>query len=125
MSTIIITVIVTLVVLYIIGLFIPEKPIDEKTSAAKKAPDLIKNQLSFQRGIVVFIKYKNLKGEVSERKITINSIEDLGGDYMLYTICHKSSARRNFKLSRVIELTDIESGEVHDTFEGIKSAIMY
>ena len=119
MSTIIITVIVTLVVLYIIGLFIPEKPVD------KKPPDVIKNDLSFQRGLVVFIKYKNLKGEVSERKITINSIEDLGGDYMLYSICHKSSATRNFKLSRVIELTDIESGEVYDTFEGIKSAIMY
>lgn len=64
------------------------------------------------------IAYKDAQGQKSERRITMYSISPtLDDDYMIRAYCHERNAQRTFKLSRITELTDIETGEVFDNPE--------
>lgn len=59
------------------------------------------------------IAYKDVQGQESERRITMYSINPtIDGDYIIKAFCHERKAQRTFKLSRITELTDIETGEV-------------
>ncbi|SFN99151.1 NINE protein [Salegentibacter flavus] len=64
------------------------------------------------------IAYKDAQGQKSERRITMYSINPtIDDDYMIKAYCHERNAQRTFKLSRITELTDIETGEVFDNPE--------
>lgn len=64
------------------------------------------------------IAYKDAQGQNSVRRITMYSINPtIDDDYMIKAYCHERKAQRTFKLSRIKEVTDIETGEVFDNPE--------
>jgi hypothetical protein len=64
---------------------------------------------------MIFITYKNAKGEISQRRITVDRIETKeDGDCCLKSYCHEREELRDFLLSRIIEISDISTGEVID-----------
>lgn len=64
--------------------------------------------------VYVAIKYVDSKGATSNRAVTINKIEANEGDFNIWAYCHSRRAVRQFKMSRIVEVIDPESGEVHD-----------
>ena len=59
-----------------------------------------------------FIKYKDYNGRISQRRITVIDIAPYGhDDFYLESFCHERKADRTFKLSRVDEIIDLETGE--------------
>lgn len=57
--------------------------------------------------------YRDGKGKKTERDITTTKIgEDFDDDIMLLAYCHKRKANRSFFASRMIELIDLDTGEV-------------
>ncbi len=68
---------------------------------------------SIKLNSIIQIVYIDAQGQRSQRRITMYSInETLDHDYMIQAYCHERGAQRTFKLSRITELTDIETGEV-------------
>jgi TM2 domain-containing membrane protein YozV/uncharacterized tellurite resistance protein B-like protein len=59
------------------------------------------------------ISYSDAKGQRSERRITIKTIQKTyDDDYIITAYCHEKKAQRSFKLSRIDKLVDMETGEV-------------
>ena len=57
--------------------------------------------------------YKDGSGKITERDIsTIRIGEDFNNDIMLLAHCHKRNAKRSFFVSRMLDLIDLETGEV-------------
>ncbi len=57
--------------------------------------------------------YKDGSGKITERDIsTIRIGEDFDNDIMLLAYCHKRNAKRSFFVSRMLDLIDLETGEV-------------
>jgi TM2 domain-containing membrane protein YozV len=65
-----------------------------------------------QLNTLAFISYKDAQGQESDRRVTIKSIYQIHDDYMISAHCHEREAHRTFKLSRIKQLTDIETGEI-------------
>ena len=79
------------------------------------SPEIVKKKEFFNVmpiNILIFIKYKDAKGEISERRVTIRHINNRSdGDCDLFSYCHEREDFRTFLLSRVLEITDIKTGE--------------
>jgi hypothetical protein len=58
--------------------------------------------------------YRDAKDAVSGRCVTIRTLLDQGTDVRITALCHLRTALRMFMASRVIEVTDLVTGEVHD-----------
>ena len=59
------------------------------------------------------ISYTDAQGLKSVRRITVRTIFKTGdNDYSIDAHCHERKAERTFKLSRISELVDIETGEI-------------
>lgn len=63
-------------------------------------------------GESVVLHYRDARGKVSVRRITINGVEE---NY-IKCYCHERKAPRNFKIDRIISVADFD-GEIFDNFE--------
>lgn len=63
-----------------------------------------------------YIRYENARGEESERRITCQKVaRAVGGlDLMVTAFCHEAGALRQFRVDRIAELVDLETGELVD-----------
>ncbi len=60
-----------------------------------------------------FILYEDAKGERSEREIFVSSIKkNKAGNKIVYAQCKSANAIRSFRLDRIIEAVDLETGEI-------------
>jgi TM2 domain-containing membrane protein YozV/uncharacterized tellurite resistance protein B-like protein len=86
-------------------IYLPKADILEKS-------ELIKNSESIKLNSLAHINYTDASGQKSERRITLHSIcSTYGNDYMIQAYCHEREAERSFKLSRISQITDMETGE--------------
>lgn len=63
--------------------------------------------------LALFIAYENAKGERSQRRITVRQLIGHPPELIL-AYCHERRAARNFRLDRIIEAMDPETGEIYD-----------
>lgn len=76
--------------------------------------DLPENVYSVPLNIIAQITYKDAQGQISQRRITMQSVsKDYDNDYSIYSYCHEKQAQRTFKLSRISKIVDIETGELY------------
>lgn len=97
---------------------VPTHPLP--TTTVTKEPPL---KVSIPGKLTVQVQYNGNKG-VSNREITINSVKQQENDYILYAYCHNSKGLRSFRLSRVMQMSDVETGEVYDDFVGKLASYM-
>lgn len=74
--------------------------------------DLVDNETIDLIDSIILIEYKDAKGNVSTRRITIKKIDTSKADPLLKAYCHERKAARSFKISRISEIVDIETGEI-------------
>lgn len=68
----------------------------------------------------LFISYKNSKGEVSERRISIKTVSrSSAGHIMIGAYCYERKAFRHFRADRIVEAIDLATGEIIDTQDAI------
>ena len=61
------------------------------------------------------ITYIDSKGQKSERRITILSVsQTLNDNYIIKAYCHEKKSQRTFRLERIQQLTDMETGEIFE-----------
>ncbi|MDY7395572.1 NINE protein [Aureibaculum sp. 2210JD6-5] len=61
------------------------------------------------------IIYIDSKDQKSERRITMNSVsQTANNDYVIKGYCHEKKAQRTFRLTRIQQLTDMETGEIFE-----------
>lgn len=58
--------------------------------------------------------YSDARNQLSGRCVTLQSIKEEIADLRLWAYCHMRSAMRGFVASRVVEATDLSTGEVHE-----------
>lgn len=58
--------------------------------------------------------YSDAKAQLSGRCVTLQSIKEELADIRVWAFCHMRTAMRSFVGSRVVEVTDLSTGEVHD-----------
>ncbi|UOX33691.1 TerB family tellurite resistance protein [Flavobacterium sediminilitoris] len=63
---------------------------------------------------LVIIGYIDLKKNFSKRRITIKKIIKNSNDFLINSFCHERNSIRSFKLSRITELVDLETGEIFE-----------
>ncbi len=93
---------------------------DENKYENKKSPEKYKFELLGEHNntklkALVYILYVDTKRQSSRREIKIilfNSMKN--GDYKIRAFCHKRNSIRTFRLSRIVELTDLATGEIYD-----------
>lgn len=80
----------------------------------KEIGELSDDILKLKLNTIVQLTYCDAKNQQSVRKVTIKSLYQLfdGKDYFLDAFCHEKKAQRTFKLSRIVSLVDIETGEI-------------
>ncbi|MBV7408185.1 WYL domain-containing protein [Maritimibacter sp. DP1N21-5] len=59
------------------------------------------------------IEYRDSKGQVTRRHVTMRTIEEYDGNHILRAYCHERKAMRSFRTDRVICLID-QDGEIED-----------
>lgn len=62
--------------------------------------------------ILCFLHYRDNQGQESKRRVTINQLVPWNDEYALLAYCHERQAHRTFKISGIISLADIETGEI-------------
>jgi predicted DNA-binding transcriptional regulator YafY len=63
---------------------------------------------------MVYIDYANAKGFSSTRTITILGVNTSIKDFVVTAHCHERNAMRTFKLSRIVDIVDINTGEIFE-----------
>lgn len=63
------------------------------------------------------LKYRDVKGQVSERMVTCQHVKGFGGLTNVMAFCHERQALREFRIDRMIELACAMTGEVFDPQE--------
>lgn len=77
--------------------------------------DDLKIEPSDLSGISMGIQYCDTKGNVSNRRITCLSVKPKpNGDYYIYAKCHERKHFRSFLYSRITEIIDWDTGEIHE-----------
>lgn len=62
------------------------------------------------RGTVIFMQYSDAKGEISKRRVRIESIDEV----YLKGFCFYRNEKRTFKIDGIQSIVDMNSGEVSD-----------
>ncbi len=61
---------------------------------------------------LLFLKYSDARGAISERRITTRFLRRSGdGGLAVFSFCHERQAYRTFLVSRMLEIIDLETGE--------------
>lgn len=64
--------------------------------------------------MVFHLLYQDARQQISGRCVTLQTVKEELTDVRLWAFCHFRSAMRGFMASRVVEATDLSTGEVHD-----------
>ncbi len=83
---------------------------DEQDERAEGAPEAVGEPLTLS----LFIRYRNAAGEQSQRRITVRHVTGNPPTNLL-AFCHERRAARSFRIDRISEIIDPETGEVIDT----------
>lgn len=68
------------------------------------------------------LKYIDRNGGITQRDITVNGISMYDGDGSIEAYCHLRKGQRTFKMERITECIDLETGEfVDDAYRHLKS----
>ena len=59
-------------------------------------------------GNTIRLRYKDSKGDISNREITPKKIQEWGGHYYLKAYCHRNCEDRTFKIDRIISINGEE-----------------
>jgi hypothetical protein len=86
-----------------------EDDIDE-IEAAELAEEVEEDDL----GEYLVIRYVNVKGEESTRRITVHRFSRRDGLTYIHAYCHERRAARQFRSDRIESVIDVETGEVLD-----------
>ena len=78
--------------------------IDDPQSKSQVAPD------STLEGTVIFLQYSDASGELSKRRVRIESIDDT----YLKGFCFLRNEKRTFIIDRIQSITDLNSGEIFE-----------
>lgn len=63
-------------------------------------------------GLTFILRYKDSKGQETQRRITCKRFEVLAGKPYLAAYCFERQAFRSFRADRIVELTDLSTGEI-------------
>ncbi len=85
--------------------------------------DLLQPPIADFLGLALMIDYVDSKGEESRRRITINAVEDNGGNLLVHAYCYERKAKRTFRADRIVSATDLASGVIVDDPQAIIRAI--
>lgn len=88
-----------------------QRAVDLPDSDAMDATDTTRDASS---GWAAFLTYRDSAGQVSERRITCRSISGEGQPVYFSGYCHERKAPRTFRIDRVVELVDYDTGELVD-----------
>jgi len=64
--------------------------------------------------ILFHLIYHDAKGDYSGRVVTLRSVRQEVGEVRIGTLCHWRNGFRAFLASRIVEVTDLATGEVHE-----------
>lgn len=98
-----------------------------RTAVLTKADDVsgnIDSENDEVGGLAWFIEYEDSSGDISERRITIRSVFEKSKVYYINAFCHERGAFRQFRLDRVVEATDLATGEVLDDYPDIEKRLI-
>lgn len=71
---------------------------------------------------LLLLSYTDARGRSSVRRVTVRRVTYKNGEAWLGCYCHERKAHRTFRVDRIVELVDLESGEViEDTVEMFKA----
>lgn len=65
-------------------------------------------------GYSCILAYQSAKGAISQRQVSCTKIERAAGVDYLRAFCHVRQANRTFRISRVVQIIDLHTGEVID-----------
>lgn len=65
-------------------------------------------------GLPILIAYKDSKGNQSQRLVTCQRLDRAADTLYLWGFCHHRLAVRQFRVDRIVEVADAETGEVSD-----------
>lgn len=82
---------------------------DEPDVAAPTSVNLVAEPIS---GFACFILYRSANGAETFRSITCHRIEMADGSFVIRALCHKRERPRAFRVDRIIEVADFQTGEV-------------
>jgi hypothetical protein len=79
-----------------------------------------------QSARLALIEYRDINGNRSTRRITIQSVFPKNGDFAITAFCHERQAQRTFIASRIATIADPFTGEIHDDPIGfIKQFVLF
>jgi len=98
----------------------PEPKTRERTSKPKGDFQVIKfddggelrYRIIFDVNKRVLLRYENSDGDVTNREVTTIQVQKRENAWYLYAYCHLREEPRHFRIARIRELVDLESGEV-------------
>lgn len=96
----------------------PALPADRVVKLSEEDPETEQAAAEIADSIssALFISYKNSKGEVSERRISVKTVNrSSSGNIMVGAYCYERRAFRHFRADRIIEAVDLATGEIIDT----------
>lgn len=64
--------------------------------------------------VAYHLLYQDSRGAISARCVTVRSLQDEFGEVRLRAFCHLRRQLRSFITSRIVEATDLATGEVHE-----------
>lgn len=98
--------------------FLISRASTELTSNSTEGDAEVENQDDplFQETLpfLVMLKYRNYEGIYSERVIEIKKVAPKATDFKFGGFCHNSRLFKTFLASRIIEISDLNTGEVFD-----------
>ncbi len=90
---------------------LPDVDADEVAADLGAIPDYAGQPIS---GFTCILAYCDGKKQVSERRVTCQSLLEAGAHRYLAAYCHERRARRQFRIDRIVQVIDLHSGEVCD-----------
>ncbi|MCB1144967.1 MAG: hypothetical protein KDK54_22160 [Leptospiraceae bacterium] len=64
--------------------------------------------------LLTLIEYRDSQNQYSKRRITIKKLMQWGKGYAILAFCHERNEHRTFKLSGILSMCDLETGELID-----------
>ena len=105
----------------------PPPPVGRKPEVPSTQDDVLEEEPSRSEspalGQALFIKYKDSKGQISERRISIKAVMQQSKGPVVRAFCFERKAVRAFKVDRIVELHDLGTGEVFDDTDDIYAAL--
>jgi hypothetical protein len=73
------------------------------------------SEISSVSGLPFILSYKDSKGSVTQRLVTCQRLDSSAETLYLWGFCHSRTAVRQFRVDRIVEITDAQTGEILDS----------